>query len=181
MDLFFDNIAISGGVACGKGTLQRNLKTYLEPMGWEFRSTGQIIRDYTKENVLPLATMVSEDFDRKVENSVGELFQTKTKLCVEGWLAGFVARELDNTLRVLLICSNEALRVDRVANRDKVTIEEAKHNIKVREEENFKKWQKLYGDHNFFDPAYYHLVIDTYSSGQMETVGKVLDKIGYKK
>ena len=35
-------------------------------------------------------------------------------------------------------------------------------------------------DYDFWHPKYYDLVIDTYSSGQMETVGKVLDKLAYK-
>ena len=33
--------------------------------------------------------------------------------------------------------------------------------------------------YDFFDPKYYHLVIDTYSSGPNETVGIVLDKLGF--
>jgi cytidylate kinase len=51
--------------------------------------------------------------------------------------------------------------------------------VKEREEKNFKTWQKIYGKYNFFEPKYYDLVIDTYSSGPLETVGKVLDKIGF--
>jgi cytidylate kinase len=99
---------------------------------------------------------------------------------INSWLAGFMARNFEDTLRVLLICSNPALKVDRVVNRDKVTIEEAKRMIKEREEDNLKTWKKIYGDFDFFDPKYYHLVIDTYSSGPLETVGKVLDRLGFK-
>jgi cytidylate kinase len=91
-----------------------------------------------------------------------------------------MARNFNDTLRVLLICSNPALKVDRVVNRDKVTIEEAKRMIKEREEDNLKTWKKIYGDFDFFGPKYYHLVIDTYSSGPLETVGKVLDRLGFK-
>ena len=91
-----------------------------------------------------------------------------------------MARDRKDTLRILLKCENDALRVDRVANRDKVSIEDAKRYIKEREEGNFKEWKRIYGDYNFFNPEYYHLVIDTYSSGQNETVGIVLDKLGFK-
>jgi len=52
--------------------------------------------------------------------------------------------------------------------------------VKEREEDNIKTWKKLYGDYEFFDPKYYHLVIDTFSSGPLETVGKVLDRLGFK-
>ena len=67
MDFKFDNIAISGGVAVGTTTLLDNLKPYLEPYGWKFSSTGNFVREYTKENILPLATLVSEEFDKEIE------------------------------------------------------------------------------------------------------------------
>jgi cytidylate kinase len=179
MKLKFDNLAISGGVAVGKNTLINNLQSYLGPYGWKFSSSGQIIRDYTKENVLPLATLAPSKVHRKIEDRVREVFEKEKNWAIEGWLAGFVARDLTNTLRVLLICSENSVRVDRVANRDKVTVEEAKKFIRLREEENFKKWKEIYGDYDFFNPKYFHLVVDTFSSGPLETVGKVLDKLGY--
>lgn len=179
MDFKFKNISISGGIAVGTTSLMNNLKPYLEPHGWNFKSMGQFVREQTKENILPVATLVTDDFDRQIEAKVYETLKNEKNWIIEAWLAGFMARELDNTLRILLVCSDQALRVDRLANRDKITIHEAIKNIKLREETNIEKWKRLYGDYNFFDPKYYHLVIDTYSSGQMETVGKVLDKLGY--
>lgn len=179
MNFKYDNITISGGVAVGKNTLFDNLRSYLEPYGWRFRTTGQIIRDYTKENVLPLATLVTEEFDRKIEAKTRALLELEKNWVIEAWLSGFIARDLPSVLKVLLICSHHELQVDRVANRDKISIAEAKKFIKLREEGNFKKWQSQYGDYDFFNPDYYNLVIDTYSSGQIESVGIVLDKLGY--
>ncbi|OGK56112.1 hypothetical protein A3J15_01825 [Candidatus Roizmanbacteria bacterium RIFCSPLOWO2_02_FULL_38_10] len=180
MNLRFDNITISGGVAVGTTTLLNNLKPYLEPSGFKFRSTGQFIRKYTKENVMPVATLVSDDFDRKIEAEVKKLLAEEKGWAIEGWLAGFVAKEFDNCLRILLICSADAVRIDRVVNRDKVSFHEAKDYLTKRERENFNKWKKIYGEVDFFNESWYHLVIDTLSSGPLETVGKVLDKIGYK-
>ncbi len=179
MKFKYDNITISGGIATGTTTLLNNLKFYLQPLGWKFRSTGQIVREITKENLFPVATLVSEELDRKLEKTVFDLLTKEKNWVIEGWLAGFVARELKNTLKVLLICSDDSVRIDRVVNRDNVTVEEAKKLIKDREEQNFAKWRKVYGNYNFFDPSYYDLVIDTFSSGPLETVGKVLDKLGY--
>lgn len=180
MELRFENITISGGVAVGKNTLRDNLKSYLEPLGWKIASGGTLNREYSKENITPSASKVGDDFNRYLENRTMELLTKEKQYIIEAWLAGFTARNLSNTLRVLLVCANDALRVDRVANRDKITIHQAKEVIKHREEDNFKEWKRLYGDYDFFDPKYYHLVIDTYSSGPMETVGKVLDLLGYK-
>ncbi|MEI6533081.1 MAG: cytidylate kinase family protein [Candidatus Roizmanbacteria bacterium] len=181
MEFKYDNIAISGGVAVGKNTLYHNLQTYLSPNGWKFRTTGQIIREYTKNNILPLATLVSKEFDAEIEARTKYLLEKEKQWVIEAWLAGFIARDLNNTLRILLTCSNDAIRIDRVSNRDKVTVADAKHFIKLREEENFKKWRSQYGEYDFFNPKYFHIVVDTYQSGPHETVGKILDAIGFVK
>jgi cytidylate kinase len=177
--LKYENITISGGVAVGKNTLHSNLKPYLEPMGWHFTSGGQLLRDFAKEYVQPLASLVSDDFHHKLDERTLNLLN-EGHYVIEAWLAGFMAREMKNTLRILLTCHNDALRIDRVANRDNISIDKAKEYIKEREETNVKEWKRIYGDYDFFNPDYYHLVIDTYSSGPNETVGKVLDLLGYQ-
>ncbi len=179
MKLKYENITISGGVATGKNTLANNLKPYLQPYGWKFASGGQLLRDFTKEYVQPLASLADKKFHNELDERTRRLLTKEGHYVIEAWLAGFVARDLKNTLRILLICSNDALRVDRVANRDKISIEQAKKFIKEREEENFKTWRKIYGNYNFFNPKYFHLIIDTYSSGPLETLGQVLDALGY--
>ena len=188
MNLKFENITISGGVAVGTSTLLNNLKLYLKPQNWNFFSGGEFMRNYAiKNGFFPKnskehhkATVYSDDFDNQVDYGMLERLTKEKHIILESWLSGFMARELKNVLRILLVCSDEALRIDRVANRDMVTVEEAKVFIKEREEENFKKWKRLYGDYNFFNPKYYQLVIDTYNAGPMETLGKVLDKLGFK-
>jgi cytidylate kinase len=179
MELKFDNIAISGGIGVGTTTLLKNLKPYLEPQGFTFTSMGQLIREKMNEFKNPVAELVSDDFDRDVESGMYDKFKNGKGILIEAWLAGFMARELPNTLRVLLYCSEDAIRIDRIVNREGVGIEEAKKLIKEREDTNLTKWKRLYGDYDFWNPTYYHLMIDTYSSGPMETVGKVLDKLGY--
>lgn len=176
----YDNITISGGIGVGTTTLFNNIKPYLAPLGFKFRSSGQHIREFTKENVMPVATLVSDDFDRQLEKSVTDALKKEKKWVIEAWLSGFVARNFKNTLRVLLICSNESLKIDRIVNRDGLSVVNARKFIHAREEENFKKWRRIYGDYDFLDPKYYNLIIDTGSSGPLETVGKVLDKLGYK-
>ena len=179
MDLKFDNIAISGGIAVGKNTLINNLKPYLKPYKWRFSSSGRLVREYTKDNILPLASRAPDDFHKQIENHVREIFEKEKHWVIEGWLAGFVARDLKNTLRVLLVCSENSVRIDRVVNRDKITIEQAIKFTKMREEENLKTWKRIYGDYDFFNPKYYHLIIDTYASGPLQTAGKLLDRLGF--
>lgn len=179
MKLKYKNITISGGVAVGKNTLANNLKPYLKPLGWKFASGGQLLRDFTQEYIQPVASLADKKFHQNLDNRTRKLLTEEGHYVIEAWLAGFVARDLKDTLKVLLVCSDTSLKVDRVVNRDKIAIEQAKKFIKQREEENFKTWQRIYGKYNFFDKKYYDLIIDTYSSGPLETVGRVLDKLGY--
>jgi len=178
MKLKYRNITISGSVAVGKNTLHENLKSYLEPLGWTFTSGGKLLRDFAKEYVNPVASLAPDDFHHKLDDRTKNLLE-RGHYVIEAWLAGFMAKERDDTLRVFLRCQNDAIRIDRVANRDNLSVADAKKFIKAREDGNFAEWKRIYGDYNFFDPKYYHLSIDTYSSGPLETVGIVLDKLGF--
>lgn len=179
MKLKFDNITISGGVAVGKNTLRNNLLDYLEPYGWQFYSVGTLNRQTSKDNIEPMATKVGDDKNREYDQRTHDLLANEKNWIVEAWLAGFIARDLPKTLKVLLTCSHTELLIDRVANRDRVTIGEAKRIIHDRTENNFKNWRDLYGDYDFFNPDYFDIVIDTFSSGQIESTGRVLDLLGY--
>lgn len=180
MNLKYDNITISGGIAVGKNTLKDNLARHLEPEGWKVTSGGQLLREFTREFINPKASLADDAFHNALDNRTRDLLTSDQHYVIEAWLAGFIARELNNTLRVLLVCHNDALRIDRVANRDNITIDEAKRYIRDREEDNFSEWKRLYGDYNFWDPKYYHLVIDTYENGPQETMGKVLETLGFR-
>lgn len=174
-------ITISGKIAVGTTTLAKNLQQIL---GWKYINAGAIQRKYDREHNLQEYTQGAlvrpDEHEQEIEDIAKKMLESEKNLIYEAWLAGFIAKDMSDVLKVLLICSNDAVKIDRVVNRDKITVDEAKKFIKKREEENKIKWQKLYGDYDFWDSKCYNLVIDTYSSGQLETVGKVLDKLGYK-
>lgn len=174
----FENVTISGGIAVGKNTLKDSLAAVLEPYGWKATSGGQLLRDFTKEFIRPNASLADDAFHHQLDDRTRTLLTDDKFYIIEAWLAGFVAKDLDNTLRILLTCNDDALRIDRVANRDKVTVEEAKQYIKEREEDNFREWKRLYGDHDFWAPSHYHMVIDTYKNGPVETRNMVLERLG---
>lgn len=179
--LKYRNLTISGKIATGTTTLAKNLRQILD---WEYINAGEIQRRWDREHGINEnergASLRPDEHEREMEAMAKKILTEKERIIYEAWLSGFVAREISGVLRVLVICGDEAIRIDRVANRDNVTIEQAKHFIKTREEENITKWMSIYGDYDFWDPKYYELVIDTYSSGPMETLGKVLDKLGYR-
>lgn len=181
MKLKYKNITISGKIAVGTSTLSHNLQHVL---GWKHINAGKIQREYDRAhdiNENKQGALVRPDaHENEIDAMTKTMLKTENNLIYEAWLAGFMTQGIPNILKVLLICSDDAIRIDRVANRDNLTIDEAKLFIKQREEENVKKWKKLYGNYDFWDLKYFDLVIDTYALGPMETVGKVLDKLGYK-
>jgi predicted cytidylate kinase len=182
-NLKYRAITISGQVAVGTSTLARNLK---EVLGWKYINAGDIQRGYDRKHNINEnkqgATARSDEHENEIDEMTKKMLREEKNIIYEGWLAGFMAQGIKDVLKVLVICSEDAIRIDRVANRDKLSISEAKEWLKQREEENTVKWQKLYGKHAFWSPqsGFYDLVIDTYSKGPNETVGAVLDKLGYK-
>lgn len=177
--LNYRNITVSGGVATGTSTLARKLAETLE---WKRINAGDIQREYDRQRGMSEhfsgSDTRSDEHERAIETMTQQKLARENNLVYEAWLSGFVARDIKDVLKVLLVC-DDALRIDRVVNRDKMTVADAKKQIESREQGNLKKWKEIYGDFEFWDPKYYDLVINTYSSGPNETVGKVLDKLGY--
>jgi cytidylate kinase len=108
-----------------------------------------------------------------------------------------MAQGVARVLKVLLICSDEAVKIDRVVNRDLVTVELAKQHLHQRYNENLAKWSKLYAQQwqewvvaagtlpasepvDFWRSELYDVVIDTYSANRDETLAKVLDALKKK-
>lgn len=199
--LIHKNITISGLPGTGTTTLLRLLHNKL---GWNGYSGGEFMRAYALEKGIfkpeqgfhHSSMDYEDDFDRKIDYGVREKLEKETGGIYEAWLTGFLAQGVDDVLKILLVCSDDAIRVDRVVNRDKVTVSQAKDHILTREEQNRRKWTKMYRDEwmkwvvkpgtvgedepiDFWDPRIYDLIIDTYSNSREESLRKVLDKIGY--
>jgi len=179
----YKNIAISGKPATGTSTLAKNLLTTLMKEGWVRINVGDIQREFDRKRGMDERFAGSDtrddEWERNIEMMTLKKLKTEKNLIYEAWLAGFIARKLEGVLKVLLVCKDE-LRIDRLVNRDQITVEQAKRQIQEREGGNIKKWKSLYGNYDFWDPSYFDVVIDTYSSGPMETAGKVLDVLGYR-
>ncbi len=181
MKFKYDKITVSGKFGVGKSTLSKHLKDILN---WEYINAGAIQRQYDREHHIDEnqqgATARPDSHEQEIDKMTKEMLRTKNHIIYEAWLAGFMAQKIPRILKVLIICSNNSIRIDRVVNRENITIDQAKLWISQREKENEKKWNKLYGNYNFWNEKYYDLIIDTYSLGPMQTVGKVLDALGYR-
>jgi cytidylate kinase len=74
------------------------------------------------------------------------------------------------------------VRIDRLVNRDGVSIETAKHEVRERDAQNLEKWRRLYAENDsswvYWDKKYYDLIINTYSHNHHESLALALEKIG---
>ncbi len=201
----YKNVTISGLPGSGSTTLLNKLREHLKFDGWKGFSGGEFMRAYAAEKGLfdssnslhHDATVYGEDFDREVDLGMREKLKTEEKWIIEAWLSGFFAQGVKGTLKVLMICSDDAVRIDRIVNRDRTNVEEAKHHIHERKRKNEEKWRRMYaGEWNeyvieagkatqsdpidFWAPDLYDLVIDTYSTNQEAALNLVLDAITKK-
>lgn len=185
--LKYSSIAISGRPGAGRSTLLKNLKEIVEPLGWEIFSGGDFSRKFAivagkhdeKDVKHHLATDYSDDIDHQIDAAMRKkLSDPNTHVVVESWIAGWNMRGLPHVLKVLLMCE-DSLRIDRVVNRDNLSVEEAKAHLRDRENANIGKWKRMYGVTDFWDPKHYDLIINTYSHGPKETLNLVLQALGY--
>lgn len=199
----YKNITISGLPGGGSTTLLHLLRERLEFEGWRGFSGGEFMRAYALEHgsfqeqngLHHDASHYSDEFDRAVDMDMRGKLQSQEKWIIESWLSGFLAQKLDKVLKVLVFCSEDAVRVDRIVNRDGVTVAQALENIRKRYDTNVAKWSRMYkpqwdewvvgegkarSDEKiyFWKPELYDLVIDTYSSNQTQTLEKVLHALG---
>lgn len=173
------NITISGRAASGATTLSKALSQKLR---WPLINAGEIYRKYAQKNGIPLEETgkSADEYHLQLDNFIKNKLRTEKNLIIESWLAGFNAQGIPGVFKIFVFCSDEAVRIDRLVNRDKMTIEEAKRHLKIREEENLKKWKKLYHTQDFWNPSLYNLVIDTYKNGPTETLEIALKALGYQ-
>ncbi len=174
------NITISGRAANGATTLSKALA---EKLSWKLINPGEMYREYSKINNIPIEkTGLSEDkYHLELDEFIKNKLKNEEHLIIESWLSGFDAQGIPGVFKIFVTCSDDSVRVDRLVNRDKMTIEEAKAHLTTREEENLAKWEKLYHTRDFWNPKLYDLVIDTYKNGPTETLEIVLNTIGFPK
>lgn len=198
----YKNIVISGLPGCGSTTLLNQLKEKLQFDGWTGFSGGEFMRAYAIEKGLfdsnnkhhHSALAYGDEFDRQVDYGIREKLSIEEKWIIESWLAGFLAQGVPGVLKVLMTCSDDAVRIDRIVNRDNISVEEAKKNALDRYKDNLHKWQRLYAPEwqkwvvepgtiaaeaeiDFWRPDLYDLVVDTFSTDKDKTLELVLDAI----
>jgi len=171
-------ITVSGRIASGSTTLAVELS---KALGWRHIEGGEIFWEAVRKKLAldPKQTNLRPDeedvlFDKKLK----EILENDTELVLETKLAAFNSLGIDGIFRILVVCENEEgadqtqIRIDRLANRDHHSVQEAKEEVLEREHNDLDKWRKLYAhnDQNwtYYDKSYYDLVINTYRLGKEE-------------
>jgi len=186
----FRMITVSGRIASGSTTLGHKLAKIL---GWHHVEGGEVFWEAvrTKMGLEEKDTDLRPDKeDTDFDSSLKEILTKGKNLILETKLAGFNAQGIPGVFKIAVICEDESgkdkadIRIDRLMNREKISIEQAKEEVIEREEHDLAKWRKLYAnedqDWNYWDKKYYDLVINTYSHNQEETLEFALEKLGYK-
>lgn len=181
-------ITVSGKIGAGSTTLAKHLAEKLE---WRHLEGGDIFWERVRKQLglHPKDTHKRPDDEDKIfDEELKKIIEGETHLVLETKLAGFNAQGVDGIFKVLVICEDKngqdqpGIRIDRLLNREGVSIEEAKEEVIQREKNDIEKWRRIYANNDqdwvYWDPKYYDLVINTYSLGREESLNEVLKAIG---
>ncbi len=155
----FINIAISGDIGSGTSTLTKDLA---DKLGWEYVNAGDFFRDWHKQNNIPLeqTEKIPAELDRQIDFGFQERMKTDLKIIFESHLAGWLAKDVTHTYKILLT-TNFSEAVKRVSSREKITIEKAKHQTLQRTVSLNDKFKQLYGVENTYNPMMFNLIVNT--------------------
>jgi len=182
-------ITVSGRIASGSTTLGHKLAHVL---GWRHVEGGEVFWEAirTKMGLGEKDTDLRPDKeDEDFDASLKQILTNGKNLILETKLSGFNAQKIPGVFKIAVICEDEMghdkvdIRIDRLINREKISIERAKEEVIEREKNDLEKWRRIYaeGDKNwvYWDKKYYDLVINTYSHNQDETLEYALQRLGY--
>lgn len=173
--MIINKITISGKICTGKTTLLKSLRDKLQ---WPIFKTGQLFREYVKQNKLNLEQVEeqNETLTKKIDFQVRDLINKPGNLIVDGWMSGIMATDSPNVLKVLLVCNDE-IRYQRFADREKINIDEAKKRVDERQSNWLNKLSKIYNRNDFVNPKNYDLIIDTSDISSQAVLQKILTSL----
>lgn len=181
------NITISGRIGSGATTLAKKLS---EKLGWKMVEGGEImgrINESVGASIFE-PNKRPDHFDLEYEEMVKKILKEEDRRIIQSHLAGFDAQGIDGVFKIFITCEDEDeidkadIRIDRLVNRDKISVEDAKHEVNEREKRDLEKWRRLYADNdqewNYWKKEYYDLIINTYSHNAGATLDIALKALG---
>ena len=154
-------ICISGDAASGKTTAAKRVLAQLP--GWQIISTGQRFRAYCKERGLDPQQIshLGDEIHRDADARMREELAQGQNLIAEARLVGYLARDMEDALRVFCDCPLE-VRARRFQDREPgFSFEDSLARVSQRDEADTANLRHLYGI-DYHDPQYYHLTVSTH-------------------
>ncbi len=152
-------ITVSGLHGTGKSTYAKKLA---DQFGLRYISAGELFRDVAHRRGLSLRDLSfeaskKEELDRFVDDrTLAEA--EKGNVVIDALLAAWVVTDLAN-LRIHLFATDE-VRIDRIARRDAVSLEEARKETLYREDLERRRFKSIYGI-DITDLSTYDLILNT--------------------
>jgi len=171
----YSKITISGKIGTGKSSVFRQLQ---KKLNWPTFSTGSFFREYAKTHNISLnnAEEQTNELTRKVDGMVKEMLKKPGNLLLDSWLAGIMAEGVNDVLTVLLVADND-VRFKRFADREKVSLDEAKKEVLLRDSSWFEKVKQIHKRSDFFDEKKYRLVINTSNMSIKEIASRIISEL----
>ncbi len=182
-------ITVSGRIGAGSTTLAKGIAKIL---GWKRLEGGDIFWEAVRKRLGldPKDTNLRPDEeDLLFDKQLKKILHEDKDVVLETKLAAYNAQGISGIFKILVVCEDKdgvdqtAIRIDRLVNRERISVEEAKVEVMEREEHDLAKWRKIYADEDrawvYWDKKYYDLVVNTFSSNQEEALKIALEGIGY--
>jgi cytidylate kinase len=152
-------ITVSGPHGTGKSTYAKALAEALE---LRYVCAGQIFRELAKERgmSLPEFSQIAAK-DPAIDNIIDERTKAEAKdggVVIDAQLAAWMAKDLAD-VKVLIVAADE-VRFKRIAEREGISVQEAKKETVAREAIQRERYRKYYGA-DVTDLSIYDLTIDT--------------------
>lgn len=183
-------ITVSGRIASGSTTLAKNLA---EKLNWRHIEGGDIFWEKVraKLGLHQKDTHKRPDEEDKIfDDELKKMLEKESNLVLETKLAGFNAKGIPGVFKILVVCEDEEgndhidIRIDRLLNREKVSVAEAKVEVKEREKNDIEKYRRLYApgeeDWVFWDKKYYDFIVNTFSHNSKEAVDLVFEELALR-
>ncbi|MBI4091811.1 MAG: hypothetical protein HY427_01235, partial [Candidatus Levybacteria bacterium] len=115
------------------------------------------------------------------------ILKEEKHIVLETKLAAFNAQGIDGVFKILVLCERNGedqpqIRIDRLVNRDNISVEEAKEEVLHREMSDIEKWRRLYANNDpnwvYWEEKYYDLAINTYDKNSEQTFQTALQSLG---
>jgi len=179
LKIFYHNviITISGLPGSGKTSVGKIIAKRLKI---KFFSIGNMVREYAKDNKIPLDEMeklISEDYSVNVaiDDKQKKLLKYKSFI-IDSRIGAFIFKNAN--FRIYIHASFKK-RIERIARREKKSIAKAGYETRIRERNELKQYKRHYNI-DYRNKKYYNLIINTENLDENQTADRIIKVIETK-